>query len=183
MFPEWVSLLQRPLHPCSLVLWWRSWLFWQLWRTPLLQWVPDISFTCLKCVCGLPLSAVCLCLSHLHLYVGVRKWRECCSRECESVVYFFVLVLWSVRPPIVSCIPWWWHPSVSSDTQHLPLLLSISGYRASHWLLFEELPMQANEDQCFHHYSESFVTSFFNLGNASSECILNKCTNLAQKIC
>lgn len=63
MFPEWVSLLQWPLHPSTLVLWWRSWLFWQLWWTPLLQWVPDISFSPPKRACGLPLSAVCVCVS------------------------------------------------------------------------------------------------------------------------
>lgn len=45
MFPDWVPLLQRPLHPRPLVLWRRGWLRWRLWRTPLLQWVSHNSLT------------------------------------------------------------------------------------------------------------------------------------------
>lgn len=100
MFPEWVPLLQWPLHPRPLVLWWRGWLRWRLWWTPLLQWVSLNSLTpktglLALCVCPHPIIScsvvVCLCLSaNLHLCAGVRECCEWCSRECESVVYFFV---------------------------------------------------------------------------------------------
>lgn len=38
--------------------------------------------------------------------------------------------------------------------------------------------MLAQGGPIFHHYSESFVTFVFNLENAISECVLNKCKNL-----
>lgn len=79
---------------------------------------------------------VCLCLSaNLHLCAvwesSVSDVAGTASQWCISL-----LMMWSVRPPIVCCIPVWWRPSMSSDKQHLPLLLSTRGYRASLWLLF-----------------------------------------------
>lgn len=81
----------------------------------------------LLCVCVCP--PICICV--LEWETAVSDAAESASQWCISL-----LTMWSVRPPIVCCIPLRWRPSVSSDEQHLPLPLSTRGYRASLWLLF-----------------------------------------------
>lgn len=90
LLPEWVSLLQRPLHPRSLVLWWRSRLLWQLWWTPLLQWVPAISLTHLKWACGLCVSARPIISCHC-VFVSVPSASVC---MCEQVMWVLRQRVW-----------------------------------------------------------------------------------------
>lgn len=97
---------------------------------------------CWLCVCALaPLSAdrlLCVCVCPPLCICVLLLWESAVSDVAESVSQWCIalLTMWSVRPPIVCCIPRWWRPSVSSDKQHLPLPLSTRGYRASLWLLF-----------------------------------------------
>lgn len=101
MFPERVPLLEWPLHPRPLVLWWRGWLQWRLWWTPLLQWVLQKDSLTTKmgllalCVCPLPRhQLLCYCvfmpLRQSASVCCVRELCEWCSGDCKSVVYFFV---------------------------------------------------------------------------------------------
>lgn len=103
MFPEWVPLLQRPLHPRPLVLWWRGGLRRRLWWAPLLQWVwrnsshpqnEPVGF-----VCHLPpphyqLLGYCV-------FVSVRQSSSACW--CERVLW----VMWR-RLRVAGVFLCWW---------------------------------------------------------------------------